>query len=138
MEEYLHENIPLSLAMGVKVEYASKERVVLSAPFSPNINHKKTVFGGSLHALATLSCWSLLHQNLPSCEIVIASSDIQYLYPVTKGFKAECRLPESAEWERFQLILKKRGKARIRLLASIVEEGRISVEYAGVFVAIFR
>ena len=55
LEKYLHKHIPISSAMGVKVDVASSERVVLSAPFLNNINHKQTVFGGSLHAVATLT-----------------------------------------------------------------------------------
>lgn len=136
LEKYLRENIPLSSAMGVKVEMASKNRIILSAPFLPNINHKQTVFGGSLHTLATLACWSLLHMNMSTIQIVIASSEVQYLLPVTKDFKAEAEMPDAAIWDRFISILEKKGKARIRLSAKIFEEGRLCVDYSGVFVAI--
>lgn len=133
LEKYLHENIPLSSAMGVSVDEASSSRVVLRAPFLPNINHKKTVFGGSLHALATLACWSLLHVNKSDLQIVIASSEIQYLAPVTQDFRAECLMPESAEWDRFNKILEKKGKGRLQLQAKIFEGGRLCVDYKGVF-----
>ena len=100
LEKYLLEHIPISAAMGVKVDRASSTKMVLEAPFANNINHKKTVFGGSLHAVATLACWSLLHYNITerlgdSVQIVIANSKIDYLSPVSKDFKAECCLPES-------------------------------------------
>jgi len=49
LEDYLWEHIPISKAMGVRVDSASLEKVILEAPFTNNINHKKTVFGGSLH-----------------------------------------------------------------------------------------
>jgi hypothetical protein len=47
LEQYLHEHIPLSAAMGVKVVQADPQCVVLTAPLAPNINHRDTVFGGS-------------------------------------------------------------------------------------------
>ena len=93
LENYLLQHIPLSAAIGVKVEAALSEHVILSAPFLNNINHKNTVFGGSLHAVATLACWSLLYVNLlemseKNIQIVIASSEIFYTAPVISDFKS--------------------------------------------------
>ena len=98
LEQYLHAHIPISAAMGVSVEQASTDVVILQAPFLENINHKKTAFGGSLHAVATLACWSLLHTNSTAWDanahIVIGSSTVEYLAPVTADFRAECHKPE--------------------------------------------
>lgn len=143
LEKYLLEHIPISSAMGIKVDAASFEKIVLRAPLFNNINHKKTVFGGSLHAVATLACWSLLHANLvelfkDSVQIVIASSEINYLFPVTSDFKAECNHPDFDAWERFLTILRKKGKARLQLRATIFEEDKLCVDYSGVFVALGR
>lgn len=141
LENYLHEHIPISSAMGVRVFSDSHQQIILSASFAPNINHKKTVFGGSLHAVSTLACWSLLHINLvetygANVQIVIASSEIDYRSPVNSDFKAECTKPDSIEWERFRKILEKKGKARIKLCARIFHGGQLAVEYSGVFVAL--
>lgn len=141
LKEYLAEHIPISSAMGIKVDLASPQQVILSAPLSPNINHKKTVFGGSLHAVATLACWSLLHLNLGELfeehlQIVIASSEIAYRAPIASDFKAECRMPPPVEWERFLKTLQNKGKARIHLSAKIFQEHQLCVDYTGIFVAI--
>jgi thioesterase domain-containing protein len=136
LEEYLHQHIPIASAMGVSVETATSDQIVLKAPLANNINHKKTVFGGSLHAVATLACWSLLHVNLEDAQIVIASSEIQYLHPVTRDFQAECRMADRKVWERYVKIFQKKGKARIKLSAMIYQEGKLCVDYSGVFVAI--
>lgn len=142
LEKYLLEHIPISAAMGVKVAAASSTKLVLEAPFANNINHKKTVFGGSLHAVATLACWSLLHVNLTKLgqeiQIVIAKSEVDYLAPVSKDFKAECCLPEGETWEYFLKVLSKKGKARIILQAHIFQDGKLCVDYVGTFVAINR
>src|ERR1700744_1244487 len=102
LEDYLLQHIPISAAIGIKVASASTQKVILSAPFLNNINHKNTVFGGSLHAVATLACWSLLHMNLlglseKKFQIVIASSEVLYTAPVISDFKAECSTPDSLE-----------------------------------------
>lgn len=141
LEHYLLQHIPISAAIGVKVDAASLRQVILSAPFKNNINHKNTVFGGSLHSVATLACWSLLHVNLSDfCEeniqIVIASSEIFYIAPVVTDFKAECCMPDSLEWERFRKILRRKGKARLKLNAKILQDSQLCVDYSGQFVAI--
>jgi thioesterase domain-containing protein len=113
----------------------------LEAPFAKNINHKKTVFGGSLHAVATLACWGFLHTHLTaylrySVHIVIAKSEIDYLSPVSKDFKTECCLPELVSWEYFLKTLVKKRKARVQLHAQIYQDGILCVNYVGTFVAI--
>lgn len=141
LESYLLEQIPITSAMGVVVEKASSEQIILTAPLSNNINHKKTVFGGSLHAVATLACWSLVHVNLTKLysdnfQIVIARSEIDYLAPVTLDFKAECRKPDPMDWDRFIKTLEKRKKARINLSATVYQHDRLCVDYSGVFVVL--
>ena len=71
LQNYLNEHIPLSLAMGVKVEAASDNAVTLSAPLKPNINHRDTVFGGSASAVAILSAWTLLYVRLNRARISV-------------------------------------------------------------------
>lgn len=135
LEDYLHQNIPISKAMGIQIEQATKDKVILFAPFANNINHKKTVFGGSLHAVATLACWSLLYLNVhdPKFQIVITKSEVDYLLPVDSDFTAKCSMPEQSTWQRFIQILQTKGKARILLSAKIMHQGRLAVDYQGVF-----
>lgn len=134
LKEFLYDSMPLCSAMGIEVVKVEPDCVVLSAPLQPNINHKKTAFGGSLHSVATLACFSLIHVNLKG-EIVISHSEVEYRFPVTDDFIAECRMPDPVEWERFMKIFQKKGKARIQLSARIVQEGRECVAYRGTFVA---
>lgn len=141
IEDYLHQYIPISKAMGICVVSITPREVILYAPFSNNINHKKTVFGGSLHAVATLACWSLLHFHLQEfypLDLVITHSDIDYFLPVNTDFKAHCQIPENSVWERFIKTLKSRGKARIELQAHIFQNGNLAVDYRGTFAALKR
>lgn len=140
VEAYLYQNIPLSEAMGVRVQEARKKSVILTAPLAANINHKSTAFGGSLQAVATLSCWTLMHLNLreaanPS-EIVITASTIDYIRPVTGDFSARCKRPGKKRWEQFLKTFERRGKARIQLTAHILEGDDLAIDYTGSFAAL--
>lgn len=143
IEDYLHEYIPISKAMGIAVEEASTDQVILFAPFTNNINHKKTVFGGSLHAVATLACWSLLYVKLKSChepeiqengnQIVIAKSEVFYRAPVDEDFKAVCLKPEIESWNFFIKTIKAKNKSRLELHATIHQKEKLCVDYHATF-----
>jgi thioesterase domain-containing protein len=141
LEDYIRQNIPISVSMGIQVESASPNEVTLSAPFLNNVNHKKTVFGGSLHAVATLACWGLLHLNLKNLnpiEIVITHSHVDYLTPVVSDFIVQGLFPEEAVWNRFIEMLHSKGKGRIQLEAKIYQGEKLAVDYKGTFAALKR
>jgi len=141
LQDYLFENIPLTRALGVSVIEASLERVVIGAPLDANLNHKRTAFGGSLHMMATLSCWGLLYLNLRKLssptEIVIAKSEIDYLLPVKEDFVAVSSFPKIEDWRRFESMLMKKGKGRLPMISTILStDGRDAVTYRGEFAAL--
>ena len=140
LQEYLYEHIPLSKALGISVQLATIEQVILQAPLDLNINHKKTAFGGSLYNVATLACWSLVFLNVRCLnihsEIVIFGGDIKYLAPVKDDFTVNCIIENQEELLRFKMMLQKKSKSRLRLNAKIYQGSCVAVDYAGEFVAI--
>ncbi len=139
LERYLHQQIPLSAAMGVRVRMATPERVQLAAPLAPNLNHNETIFGGSAAALATLSAWTLLHIRIARAELharlVIQRSSVEYERPIPGDFEAVCRFSDEAAWERFRATLVRRGRARLTLGACLVYDARRMATFEGDFVA---
>ena len=140
LERYLHEQIPLSAAMGVRVRIATPERVQLAAPLALNVNHHETIFGGSAAALATLSAWTLLHLRMARAELharlVIQRSSMEYERPIPGDFDAVCRFADELAWERFRATLVRRGRARLTLTACLVHDARRMAAFEGDFVAL--
>jgi len=137
-ERFLHEQIPLTRAMGVSVRSWDGQRLWISAPLEPNHNHLGTAFGGSLSALATLAGYSLLWLLLGDREahIVIRDSSIRYRHPVRGDLHAFCERPGQEAWQAFQTQFTSTGKARLSLRVEIVEADQVCVEFEGVFVAL--
>lgn len=144
LEDYLHAKIPLTRAMGVRVDRAGADSeegvagVVLVAPLEPNRNHLGTAFGGSLATLATLAGYGALWVALGDCDghIVVKRSELAYRRPVTGALRAECSMPAGEALAAFREAYAKKGRARLRLEARIVQDGETCVEFAGEFVAI--
>ncbi|MEO5913749.1 MAG: YiiD C-terminal domain-containing protein [Luteolibacter sp.] len=135
--KFLHEQIPITKAMGVEVESIAGGSLVLTAPLAANHNHLGTAFGGSLGAIATLAGYGLLWLQLGdrSAHIVIKSSSLRYLHPVRGGIRAVCKAPDGELLAEFKAAFAKKDKARIRLVVTIEEDDRVCVEFEGEYVA---
>lgn len=140
VEQYLHEHIPLSKAMAVSVTSINENGVILSAPLLPNINHRSTVFGGSISAVAILSAWTFVHVQLQilaiPCRIVIQSNSVEYIKPVQDEFQAHCVTPPQRSWQRFISAVSKRGKGRIALEVDLYAQGLQVGKFQGEYVAL--
>ena len=140
VERYLHEHIPITRALGVSVLGADADGVRLGAPFGPNINHRSTVFGGSVSTLAILSGWTLVQLRLRAerlrAQIVIQRNTMEYLLPMRADFEAFCPSPPADEWRRFLQTLRRRGRARIEVEAEIISAGERAGTFRGVYAAL--
>ena len=140
LEQYLHEHIPLSRAMRVAVVEVGADSVTLAAPIEPNLNHRGTVFGGSISAVAILAAWSLLHTRLNgegvACRLVIQRNSMDYLKPVDADFTAKSLPPSAADWQAFTRMLARKGVARITVSCSLDCAGATVARFEGEFVAL--
>jgi thioesterase domain-containing protein len=140
VQQYLHEHIPISKAMGVEVVSAAVDRVLLAAPLEPNINHRETVFGGSASAVATLAAWTLLHlrlvENGIAGRLVIQRNSMSYEAPIEGAFTALCTFSDTGAWDRFMRVLKRRNRARITVNTVLECGGKKVAAFEGDFVAI--
>jgi len=123
--------------MGIRVTTYDGNHLGLSAPITPNLNHKCTAFGGSLYSLCILCGWGLLHLKLTEAglhrHIVIQQADIDYLLPVTEDMEAECTLDDAA-LQRCLIMLNKHGRTRLRLEVIITRNKQPAVKFAGRYV----
>jgi thioesterase domain-containing protein len=141
IESYLHKHIPLSASMGVRVKVATPERVELWLPLAPNVNHQKTVFGGSAVAAATLAAWTLLQLRLErvraqDAQLVVQRSAMEYKKPIAGDFEAVCTFEDEEAWAGFERALARRGRARLRMEARLIYEASEAGTFAGDFVAL--
>jgi thioesterase domain-containing protein len=138
LEVYLHEHIPLTAAMALRVLQCDEAGIVLVAPLPPNSNHRGTVFGGSLASLATLAAWAVVHTGLRragiTARVVVQSSQIEYLLPATGEFVATCVAPTETEWRRFLAMVTRKGRGRLTLGVEVMSEGVVAARLTGSFV----
>ncbi|MGH8456716.1 MAG: YiiD C-terminal domain-containing protein [Stenotrophobium sp.] len=137
--EYLHRNIPLTRALGVRVLRCETACAEISAPLAPNLNHRGTAFGGSLATLGIVSGWTLLHFALQregiEARLVIQNSNCDFMEPAAGELTAVTRMP-AAEWDRFLAALRRGRRARICVKTEIMAVDRQVVTHEGTYVAL--
>lgn len=124
LQNVLHDEIPITRRIGIQVERCDADKIVLTAPLEPNINHKCTAFGGSLYSVAVLAGWSFVYNNMNlhdlSGHIVIQHSQVDYKIPVDGQIRAECVMDDSENLSRFIKTYKRKGRARISLKVRVL------------------
>lgn len=142
LTNYIAEHIPLSQAMGFEVRAVSETGIELFVPLAPNINHRDSVFGGSISAAGIMAGWGLLHHN---CRmhglrptLVVQESTTKYLKPILSDFLVTVQPVETDAWRKFFRTLEARGKARLRLTSVIQIDDETLAEQDGTFVAMLR
>lgn len=141
LQSVLHSDIPLTREMGLEVIDWQQHTLRLQLPLAANVNHKSTMFGGSLYCGAVLVGWGWLHMRLREAgiddgHIVIQEGNISYPLPVTGAAIAVCEAPEEKVWQRFVSTYQRYGRARLSLHTRIFNEDTETpaVEFDGQYV----
>jgi thioesterase domain-containing protein len=136
-EKFLHEQIPITRAMGLRVVAHDDTGFAVEAPVALNSNHLRTAFGGSINAVATLAAYGFLWVELndAAAHVVVAESSIRFLRPVRETIRAVCLRPDTKNLATFGAEFREKRKARITLRVNVIEGGERAAEFQGRFVA---
>lgn len=141
LEAKLHHEIPLSKAMAIRMVSVDPEQSSVFASLGPNMNHKSTAFGGSVHSVAVVACWTLITNFLEDQDVdyvVIQRSQIEYAEPIASDFSSQAKWASSAEREKFEKTLERKKLARAKLRATVLCEGKACAILDAEFVAAIR
>jgi len=119
--QFLHQNIPAVRFMQLELLACNEHTLTAGAPAQPNLNDKKTIFGGSSAALLTVCGWSLIKYNLEqrNCnhDVVIARADTQWLKAQTDDLQitAQCE----THWPDIIAALNNRQQPKITIQSQV-------------------
>jgi len=136
-------SMPPLNAMQLQLRHFDGERLHVEAPLAANINDKGTAFGGSLSALMTIAGWGLatlkLQQAGLAADVYVADSAVRYRAPLLHDLHGEAWLEPQSRWPDFVETFRRRGKARVQLLAQVrLPEGGVAAELSGRYVALAK
>ena len=133
--------MPPVAAMHLRAVGIDGDRLRLHAPLAANVNDKGCAFGGSLAGAMTLAGWGLLTTRLAqagiAAEVYVADSRLRYLAPLYEDLVAEAWPAPGTDWDGVSRSLRERGRARVEMVAHVVDStGRAVAAFEGRFAAI--
>jgi len=139
LEEKLHDEIPLTKLMKLKINSYTQKELITSAPLDININDKGTAFGGSLSTMTIISSWSLCwliskELNIDSKNIVVIKNENSYLKPVKKDIVCYTQKPSKEEISILKEKINKKRSASIKIKSKIIEDNEVCVKFEGIYV----
>ena len=142
INQHLHEQIPMTAQMGIRVQSFSDEGVIATAPLKANINHQQSAFGGSIAALGIVTgfvaIWGSLQLRTISAELVIQHSETEFSKPGLADMESRSRTLSENALESFTTTLTDNGTARILVTSDIFSGGKLIASNTGTFVAILE
>ena len=140
-----YRSMPPVAAMDIAIAGRDPEADTLSlrAPLALNVNDKACAFGGSLVSLMTLAGWGLVtlrcHQLGIDADVFVADSEIRYLAPLYTDLQATAALADGSGWAPFDEALRRRGRARVRIAATVpLPDGGVATTLRAGYAAIAR
>jgi len=137
---YLHEELPLTRAMGVEAAQWDGKSLMLRAPLELNVNHTDTAFGGSISSLGILAGYMLLYlatkERGISCRLLIQKSTTEFLRPIDTVITATAALPGDEALGDFVSMLVRKRKARLELETQVLSRKTLAAVQRGLYVAI--
>jgi thioesterase domain-containing protein len=137
MNAFLHEEIPLTRAIGMAVTAWDGQAVTLTAPLEPNLNHADTAFGGSIASMGIMAGYCLAYLMLAerkiSNRLLIQQSSVEFLRPIDGEIVSRACVPADAA-AMVELLQKKR-RAKLTLTSEVSCKGMLAARHTGVYVA---
>lgn len=139
LQEKLHNEIPLTKLMQLKIKEYNDKELITTAPLEININDKGTAFGGSLSTITIISAWSMCwliakELKIDSKNIVVIKNENTYNKPVTKDIFCYTTKPSISQIEKLKEKINTKGSGSIKIQSSIMEDDNICVEFIGTYV----
>ena len=139
LEKKLHDEIPLTKVMKIKIKSYDEKELISTAPLKININDKGTAFGGSLSTITIISSWSLCwliskELGFDSKNIVVIKNENSYKKPVTKDIICYTQKPSKEEISILKEKLESKKSASIKINSMIIEDNQVCVEFKGYYV----
>jgi len=127
LQTYIYDHIPIVKKNEFSITIVNSPYVTVRGRFADHINHRNSVFGGSLSTALILSSWATVRQilktrGIENGVIVIQSQTVDFDKPVIEDFVANVTPIHEDKLHKFIAMLGKFGKARLKM-ESIVTQG---------------
>ena len=142
LQTYVDTHIPIVKANRLVVLRAGTDCVSIGGTLADHVNHRDSVFGGSLSTALILAAWA--HVRIwtdtfdPKAVIVISEQRVKFASPVLTDFEATSKPISSAVLDKAMAQLRRFGRTRFAVEAKVSHRGGSDVRavFSGDFVVV--
>jgi thioesterase domain-containing protein len=128
LQEYIYSHIPIVKDMEFELGEIVNDNITVIGKFNKHINHRNSVFGGSINSIMTLAGWAkvkiMMDKISEGAVIVIKSCTTDFIKPVLDDFEAVTESTTDEEYAKFLRIYERKGRARIDIRVNLYEKGK--------------
>jgi thioesterase domain-containing protein len=142
-QNFLHEEIPLTKQMGIKINLFNDDEIIMTSPLAPNINDKGSVFGGSSSALQIISAWSLVKLNCLNhainADIVIYKNETVWNHPLYCDIKVVSKFINIHNFDDIKKSLSDKKNVKLQTVSTIKDlDNKICSEMKATYVLLAK
>jgi thioesterase domain-containing protein len=130
----LQAQIPMTRFLSIEFAELESDRIVLSAPLEPSLNHRGTAFGPGVFTAISLAPWLLVVQRAWSLrlavQILLRKSEFALRRPIASAYRAECiwQVPIAVDTLHVDGRLRLSATSRVR-----IDDGEPAASYTAHF-----
>jgi len=142
LQTYIETHIPIVKANRLVVLKAEADGISIGGKLADHVNHRDSVFGGSLSTALILAAWARVRVWTdtfdPVAVIVISEQVVKFTLPVLADFTAFSRPVKEEVLVKAMNHLRRFGIARFTVRAAVSHRGGSDVraEFSGEFVVV--
>lgn len=141
LDQFFEQYLPITQYLNMRSYEYDGSSFALAIDLAPSLNDKLTAFGGSLYCVSVMCGWGMTYlqcrQRGINPNMVVAHAEIDYLAPVDDEIiVARCHHPDSQHWDAFVDGVRKRGRAKTTVAATIDCGGSPAVRFSGTYAVI--
>lgn len=140
LQDYIYDHIPVVGVNRFEIAAIDGDVVSVRGNYDLHINHRNSVFGGSIGTATTLASWAQVrmfmeHEGLAEkAVIVVQRHTVEFLLPVLSDFTAKGLEIGAADKEKFMSILGRHKRAKLELSAELRDDkGLVCARANGIF-----
>jgi thioesterase domain-containing protein len=143
LQDYIYDHIPVVGVNQLEIEGIDGDVVSVRGRYDLHINHRNSVFGGSIGTATTLASWAQMrmfmeHEGLADrAVIVVQRHSVDFLLPVLTDFTARGQTIAPDDKERFMSILHRHKRAKLEVSAELRDEKNVVCARANGIFAVF-
>ena len=123
LQDYVYRHIPIVRLNKLVIRGIDNHSVSVEGRFADHVNHRDSVFGGTISTAMTVAAWAqvelLMNDIEPGADVVVQRQTVEFVLPVLEDFIATSCEPDADAVGTFTDSYRSHGRAKLTVNAEL-------------------